>query len=887
MVVVKYNNVITNKNLNNMWIELIKLTALLLALTLLLTFVYRAMGKDSVKGRIVQGVLFGLIAVLGMYMPVNYAPGIIFDPRSVIISMAGFFGGPIAAIPAMVIAGGYRYSLGGAGAIAGSLVVFLSAGSGIAAYYLRKRFLISSSALHFFLFGLICHFIAMFGMLALPSEVMWNVVNKLSLPFFIIYPPVTIFVGYLLADIERKYELELKLRASTAQLRTLFNTAPDLIWLKDVNGAYLMCNQLVETYLGVSESELKGTTDYNYIDKEQADLIQASDLKAIESGGEIVSEHWVTYAEDQRKVLLEITKTPVYDSVQQLIGVLGVAHDITKRSEVEAKLRQSAKVFESTLEGVFITDKNSKILDVNQSFIDITGYERHEAIGVTPTILSSGKHDKDFFKSMWHSINQTGQWRGEIWNKRKDQKIFPMWLTISTVKNEENDVINYVSVFTDITEIKKSQSELNFLAHHDALTSLPNRLFFNQKLDASLSHAKRIESKLAILFIDLDRFKNINDSFGHTAGDHLLIQLSKRLKKTVRMEDTLCRISGDEFIILFEDIKSTETVVHAIEKIMDVFSSSFTIEEHNIRITASVGISLYPMDGNSATDLIRNADAAMYRAKDEGRNTYQFYTRDLTTKAFERVIMETELREALANKEFYLHYQPQVDLQTKRLIGLEVLLRWRHPRLELVPPDQFIPLAEDSGLINPIGEWVLKEACQQAKKWVDQGFSFGRIAVNISGVQVNKGQLPEIVRRTLLETGLPAASLELEVTESFIMKQAEKAIIQLNELRKLGVLLSIDDFGTGYSSLSYLKRLPVHKLKIDRSFVCDIIEDSDDRAIINAIIAMGNSLGLAVIAEGVENIEQEQYLLSSGCNEAQGFFYSKPVTPDELLKKYI
>lgn len=870
-----------------MWIELIKLTALLLALTLLLTFVYRAMGKDSVKGRLVQGLVFGTIAVIGMSMPVNYAPGLIFDPRSVVISIAGFFGGPLTAIPAAFIAGGYRYSLGGAGALAGSLVVFLSASSGIAAYYLRKRLLISSSALHFFIFGLISHFFAILGLFALPDKVMWIVIEKLSFPFFIIYPPVTVFLGYLLADIERKYELELKLRASTAQLRTLFNTAPDLIWLKNTSGAYLMCNQQVEHYLGVPESELKGTTDYSYLDKEQADFVRASDLKAIESGGEIVSEQWVNFAADQRKVLLEITKTPVYDSAQQLIGVLGVAHDITKRSETEAKLRQSAKVFENTLEGVFITDEHSRILDVNQSFIDITGYDRHEAIGTTPRLLSSGKHDNAFFDEMWRSINETGQWRGEIWNKRKDQTIFPEWLAISTVKNSENGVVNYVAVFTDITEIKQSQKELKFLAHHDTLTSLPNRLYFNQKLEKALSHAKRIDSKLAILFIDLDRFKNINDSFGHTAGDRLLIHLSEGLKKTVRLEDTIARISGDEFIILFEDIKSTETVVGAIEKVMDVFTSSFTIEGHNIHITASIGISLYPMDGTNAIDLVRNADAAMYRAKDEGRNTYQFYTRDLTTKAFERVIMETELREALTKNEFHLHYQPQFDLHTKHIIGLEVLLRWRHPRLDFISPDQFIPLAEDSGLINPIGEWVLKEACQQAKKWIDQGFSFGRIAVNISGVQVNKGQLLDIVNNTLLETGLPAASLELEVTESIIMKQADHAIVQLGELRELGILLSIDDFGTGYSSLSYLKQLPVHKLKIDRSFVSDIIEDSDDRAIINAIIAMGKSLGLAVIAEGVENLEQEQYLLSSGCNEAQGFYYSKPVSPDELEQKLL
>ncbi len=869
-----------------MWIELVKLAALLLALTLLLTFIYRAIGKDSTKARLSQGILYGLIAAIGMTMPINYAPGLIFDPRSVILSMAGFFGGPVGAIPAAIIASGYRYSLGGAGAMAGVLVICLSALAGVGAFYLRKRLIVKVTASHFLLFGLISHFIAMFGMIALPEKIMWVVIEKLSFPFFIIYPPVTLFLGYLLADIERKYDIEKQLRSSTAQLKTLFNTAPDLIWLKDAQGAYILCNHIFERFIGVKEAQLKGTTDENYADHNLVKLIRAGDLKVIETGSQVVEEQWMTFAEGNRRVLLEVTKSPVYDSNKHLIGVLGIAHDITKRSENEAKLRQSATVFENTLEGVYITDKNRNILDVNQSFINITGYQREEVIGSNPKVLSSGKHDKAFFDDMWQSINDTGQWRGEIWNKRKDQTIFPQWLTISCVKDNDANIVNYVAVFTDITGIKQSQSKLDYLAHHDTLTSLPNRLFFNQRLEQALNHAKRADSKLAILFIDLDRFKNINDSFGHIAGDHLLVSLSERLRSTLRLEDTLARISGDEFIILFEDVQCTDSLVGAIEKVMNVFANSFTVEGHNVRITASIGVSLYPMDGDNSTDLIRNADAAMYRAKDEGRNTYEFYTRDLTTKAFERVIMETELRDALSNDEFYLLYQPQFNLLTKRLVGLEALIRWRHPRMQFLPPDQFIPLAEDSGLINPIGEWVLLEACQQAKQWLDQGFDFGRIAVNISGVQVNKGELFEIVSRTLKQTGLPASSLELEITESFIMKQAETAIIQLNKLRKLGVMLSVDDFGTGYSSLSYLKRLPVHKLKIDRSFVSDILEDSDDKSIVDAIIAMGNSLGLVVIAEGVETLAQEEYVFSSGCNEVQGYYYSKPIPPEEILKQY-
>ncbi|MAY42302.1 MULTISPECIES: EAL domain-containing protein [unclassified Neptuniibacter] len=865
-----------------MWIELIKLIALLLAFTMLLTFVFRAVGKNNPRSSLLQGILFGFIAIVGMSMPVHFSTGVIIDPRSVLVSVAGLFGGPLTAIPAGILAGGYRLWLGGSGAIAGMLVVLLSTVSGLTAYYLRKANYLPVTVVNLFIFGLFSHFIALFGLFALPNEIMWAVIKNLSIPFFIIYPPMTIFLGYLINFIERKHDIEEQLVSSTAQLKGLFDASPDLMWLKDINGVYLMCNHQFAKFFGAPESEIRGQTDYDYVDETLANLFRAMDKKVIASGCQSKNEEWVNFATDGKDVLLETIKTPIYGSDGQIIGVLGVAHDITQRAQNEARLRQSAIVFESTTEGVIITDKASDILDVNQSFSEITGYLKEEVVGKNTRILSSGKHDDDFYRQMWNTVQNTGRWRGEVWNKRKDNTIYPEWLTISEVKNKKGEVIHYVAVFSDITSIKESQERLDHLAFHDALTGLPNRVSFNSKLEAALKHANRRNSKLAILFIDLDNFKNINDSFGHHAGDNLLKYIATGLKSITRKEDTVARIGGDEFIILFEDIDNTDHIIGAIEKIMTIISSKFEIEGHSIQVSASVGVSLFPMDGDNPVNLIRNADAAMYRAKEEGRNTFQFYTRDLTKKAFERVIMENELRNAIEKNEFLLFYQPQFNLSSQHIAGLESLVRWNHSTLGIVPPNKFITLAEESGLINQIGEWVINEACRQGKEWMDKGLEFGRIAVNISSVQINKNELVDIVSSALIESGLPPSRLELEVTEGAIMKKTDSAIAQLEQLRKMGIMLSVDDFGTGYSSLSYLKKLPISKLKIDMSFVQNIPDDNDDKAIVNAIISMGRSLGLTVIAEGIENKTQEAYLKDSKCNEGQGYLYSKPICAEEI-----
>jgi diguanylate cyclase (GGDEF)-like protein/PAS domain S-box-containing protein len=435
-----------------------------------------------------------------------------------------------------------------------------------------------------------------------------------------------------------------------------------------------------------------------------------------------------------------------------------------------------------------------------------------------------------------------------------------------------------LAFFRDISAIQQSREELYHLAHHDPLTMLPNRLLFHDRLGHAIELARREERQIAVLFLDLDRFKKVNDSLGHPIGDKLLQEVAKRIKNRLREEDTLGRLGGDEFILLIEQLGEAREAAMVAQKMLEAFVQPFTVEGHELYLSASIGISLFPVDGLNGTNLVRNADLAMYRAKEQGRNNYQFYTHELTTSAIERVELEASLRRALEKGELLLHYQPQIDLKSGLLIGAEALIRWQHPEMGLVLPSRFIHLAEESGLISPIGEWVLFTACEQMRLWRDQGFMLPSMAVNLSGQQLQKDGIVELVQRVLHETRIEPGWLELEITESFIMRQADDAIGMLGRLNDMGVQLAIDDFGTGHSSLSYLKRLPVHKLKIDQSFVQGIPEDSNDAAIVRAVIALGNSMKLTVIAEGVETEQQQVFLRAEGCDEGQGYLYSRPVS---------
>ena len=567
--------------------------------------------------------------------------------------------------------------------------------------------------------------------------------------------------------------------------------------------------------------------------------------------------------------------------------MLTIARDITERHQMQEKLQLAATVFESTAEGVLITDTRQRINAVNRAFSEITGYSEGETIGQTPRLLASGLHDSAFYAAMWYQLTAEGHWQGEISNRRKNGEIYPAWLTISAVRNRDKFITHFVAVFADISSLKQAQARLDYQAHHDPLTGLPNRTLFESRLHAALVHSREAHSLGAVLFLDLDRFKHINDSLGHPVGDLLLKGIAHRLKETLRDIDTVARLGGDEFIILLPGLQTAHDAETIATKLLHSFSAPFQAGEHEFFISTSIGTALFPTDGSDVATLIKNADAAMYRSKAKGRNRVENYTRDLTAQASERVALEHELRRAIERNEFTLSYQPKVSLLTQRLVGAEALIRWHHPTFGEVPPERFIPLAEENGMILQIGEWVLEQACQQLHRWNQTYDVFGPLSVNLAGAQLRQPNLVNRIEQLLNQYQLQPGCLQLEITENFIMSQTEEALSVLHRLKKLGVQLAIDDFGTGYSSLSYLKRLPLDILKIDQSFVRGLPDDPHDAAIVRAIIALGRSMQLTVIAEGVENVEQQQFLADEGCEQIQGYIVSLPLRPDEFCATFL
>jgi diguanylate cyclase (GGDEF)-like protein/PAS domain S-box-containing protein len=566
-------------------------------------------------------------------------------------------------------------------------------------------------------------------------------------------------------------------------------------------------------------------------------------------------------------------------------GSIWVYADITARKEAEEKLRLSATVIEHIADGVVVLDAEGTIVAVNPAFTQITGYTEAEAMGRDRTLTRSGRHEQSFYEEMWQEQLDKGFWRGELWSVRKNGELYLEFLTVSAVRDTRGRATHYVGVFSDITKAKESQEKLDHLAHHDPLTALPNRLLFHDRLQHALLRAARDGEQLALLFIDLDRFKNVNDTLGHHIGDELLKQVAKALQDRLREGDTLARLGGDEFIVLLENIENQYGASQVAEKLVQMFEEPFMVAGHELFVTCSVGISLFPDDAADLNMLIRNADVAMYQAKARGRNGFSFYAPSMTGEGVERLRLETFLRRSIEKDEIFLNYQPQVEIDTGRLVGVEALVRWNHPELGLIPPIRFIPLAEDTGFINQLGKWVLHEACRQMVRWQDAGLHVPKIAVNLSAKQFERGSIVNMVADILRDTGLEPQRLQLEVTESVIMNTGD-AMVFINDLHSIGVALAIDDFGTGYSSLAYLKQLPVQTLKIDRSFIKDISTDVNDEAIAIAIIQLGKSMNLSVIAEGVETEEQAAFLLRHGCNLAQGYFYSRPVAADDMLVRW-
>ena len=569
--------------------------------------------------------------------------------------------------------------------------------------------------------------------------------------------------------------------------------------------------------------------------------------------------------------------SPLVDSTGKYHGRIWYFRDITERVRSEERTRLWSRVLDQSGEGIFVCDPQERILIVNAAFERLTGFPSSEAVGKTPRILQSGRQDRAFYTDMWKAVQEVGAWRGEIWNRRKSGEIYAEWLSVSAICDAQDAVTHYIGIFSDITAHKEAAERIAHLAHYDALTDLPNRVLLMDRLDQLTRSAERRKFKLAVVFIDLDHFKDVNDSLGHQAGDLLLQTVAKRFSSVIRAEDTLARIGGDEFVAVFQGIRDGQDASIIAKELFSCLGDPITLSGHEITVTASMGISLYPEDATDGQEMIRNADAAMYQAKGAGRNAYQFYTSEMNQRALEILSMESGIRRAIERQEFVLYYQPQVDILSGSVVGAEALVRWKHPELGLVMPGKFISVAEERGLIVPLGSWVIDEAARQASVWQSGGMPI-RVAVNVSAVQFRQKGFAEELENRIQKHGITPAQFEIELTERIIMRDAETTIEILEKLHKMGFQLSIDDFGTGYSSLSYLRRFPIDRIKIDQSFM----KDESGSHIVTAVIGLARGFRLKVIAEGVETKKQLEFLREQGCNEAQGYLFSPALTPENF-----
>ncbi len=580
--------------------------------------------------------------------------------------------------------------------------------------------------------------------------------------------------------------------------------------------------------------------------------------------------------------------SPVRDETGRVTHFVAVKEDITARKRAEEQLRMNATVFETTTEGIMVTDAERRIKTVNPAFTRITGYGAGEVIGKNPRLLSSGRHDAEFYCQLWEQLLRRGYWSGEIWDRRKDGSVFPAWMSLVALKDEGDQLIEFVAVFSDMTQRKNDEEQIRYQANHDALTGLPNRTLLLDRLELAIATAHRERREVALLFLDLDRFKSVNDTLGHVVGDELLQQVAGRVNGCTREADTVARFGGDEFAVLLPEVLGGGDVALVAEKIIARLAPPFRLAERELYIGASIGIALYPDDSQDADTMLLHADMAMYRAKEAGRNRYRFFTAGMQASIKAKAELEQELRLALERDELILHYQPLVEATTRRPVAYEALIRWRHPTRGLVPPDHFIPLAEEAGLVEPLGRWVLETACGQLRQWQQAGWPELRMAVNVSARQRQLGFSADALKPILAATGIAPQTLVLEITEGLMLDDSDESLAWLYRFRDLGVRLAIDDFGTGYSSLSYLKRFPVDELKIDRTFVRELPDNSDDASLVEAIIAMAHSLGLKLVAEGVETEEQCAFLRERGCGSLQGYLFGPPApgeTSGRLLER--
>ena len=676
-----------------------------------------------------------------------------------------------------------------------------------------------------------------------------------------------------------------RLSASEARFRDFADIAADWFWEVDANLRYTFLSERYEEVTGIPRHRVLGRSR-RYVLGEAG--VDEDELRrqgaAIDARKPFRVERRTADADGHTHIYVSAGR-PVFDGKGRFLGYRGIGRDVTEQRATEQRLREAAAVFDASAEAIMVTDPDDRIVRVNRAFETMTGYPEAEVVGERVDLLRSDEQDEAFYEQLHETLRKQGQWRGETWDRHRDGHVYPVWQCISEVRDAAGRLNNYVYVILDVTQLKDYQSRMEHLAHHDALTGLANRVLATLQLEQSLERARRHGAHVAVLFLDVDGFKKINDARGHAVGDRVLCEVAQRLRRRLRAADTVARIAGDEFLVVLDEVAGWRAAGRVAAELASLISEPFVVDGEELIVTVSIGVAVFPRDGEDVETLTGNADAAMYRAKEEGRNRYRMYTEEITAAVQRRLGVERRLRRALERRELTLNYQPQFAVASGELLGAEALARWEDDELGRVAPDEFVAVAEDAGMIEALDQWVMHTACEQVQVWAETGIHVPRIAVNVSGREAERGTLATSVQGVLAMTGLAPERLELEFIESYLMR-GERMTDTLDAVRACGIRFSVDDFGTGYSSLAYLKQLPVDALKIDRSFVERIDTDTGERAIVEAIVTMAHTLGMTVVAEGVETARQLDAVRAVGCDVAQGYLLGRPVPAAAFAEQF-
>jgi len=874
-----------------MTLELIKAASMLLALSLLQSLIARYCRSKPTLEKVLSGGLFGAICVIGMMAPIEPVPGVIFDPRSVVLSMSGLFGGPVVGGIAGMIAGSYRAWLGGGGTGVGVAVIVACTGLGLGYRYACHRGWVRVDLIHLLGFGLLVHLVEVALFTQLPAAAVPKVMDNVALPLILTFTPATAFLGLLLKDINNRLKTEADLRDSEARLSLHLQNTPlaAITWDRDFR--CVQWNKAAERIFGFSHDEAVGRHVTELIVpaniKKEIDEVMQSLLER--KGGEHrINEN---LSKDGSKLICEWYNTPISNDRGETIGVVSLAEDVTARKHAEDELRLKNTLLntqqEASADGILSISAHGEIISVNQRCIDMWGFD-HDIVdsrsdqGLLESILNQVVNPQQFLSRVQHLYEHRNETSAdEI--VLKDGRTFERHS--APMCGADNTFYGRLWMFRDVTQRKRTEETIWNQANFDALTGLANRQLLRDRLDQEIKKAHRTGLRVGLLYLDLDQFKDVNDTLGHALGDILLIEAAKRIGICVREADTVARLGGDEFIIVMGELEQTQSVQRVADAILRQLTQPFRLGEETAFISASIGITFYPQDAASIDEMLRNADQAMYAAKGRGRNCYQYFTASMQQQAASRMVMAKYLRNALPNQEFQLRYQPIVTMGNGQIHKAEALLRWKHPERGWVAPGEFITIAEETRLIIDIGDWVFREAVRQCGEWRSKFNDSFQISINTSPVQYRSDNFDVAAWIAHLHaSGLPGHALVVEITEGLLMESGQQATNKLLMFRDAGIQVSLDDFGTGYSSLSYLKKFHIDYLKIDQSFVRNLQLESDDMALCEAIIVMAHKLGLQVVAEGIETEQQRDLLAAAGCDYGQGYFFSRPVVAAEFEK---